>query len=76
MRRVQDWVALLRSRLYPRTGSFLSVALSLRLPWAGVTRHPVSVEPGLSSVFIYHSRSGLLAYAMNLSASHAKAAIY
>lgn len=25
------------------------MALSLRLPWPGVTRHRVSVEPGLSS---------------------------
>ena len=31
-------------------GGFLSVALSLRLPPPGVTRHRVSVEPGLSSL--------------------------
>ena len=35
-------------RLYPVSG-ILSVALSLRLPAAGVTRHPCFVEPGLSS---------------------------
>src|SRR3546814_18318074 len=31
------------------TGGLLSVALSLGSPPPGVTRHPVSVEPGLSS---------------------------
>ena len=30
-------------------GGLLSVALSLRFPSAGVTRHPCFVEPGLSS---------------------------
>ncbi len=30
-------------------GGLLSVALSLGLPPPGVTRHPISVEPGLSS---------------------------
>ena len=42
---------------YPRTqakpvraGGLLSVALSLGLPPPGVTRHRVSVEPGLSSL--------------------------
>ena len=34
-----------------KDGGLLSVALSLRLPWAGVTRHPHFVEPGLSSAF-------------------------
>jgi len=33
----------------PPTGGLLSVALSLGLPPPGVTRHPCSVEPGLSS---------------------------
>jgi len=32
-----------------RVGGVLSVALSLRSPWAEVIRHRVSVEPGLSS---------------------------
>lgn len=32
-----------------KRGGLLSVALSLRLPAAGVTRHPCFVEPGLSS---------------------------
>ncbi len=31
-------------------GGLLSVALSLKLPPPGVTRHRVSVEPGLSSI--------------------------
>jgi len=35
-------------------GGLLSVALSLRLPSAGVTRHPVPVEPGLSSPAFIH----------------------
>lgn len=37
--------------LYPlgAIGGILSVALSLRFPSAGVTRHPCFVEPGLSS---------------------------
>ncbi len=42
----------LPSRAVPRhgrLGGLLSVALSLGLPPPGVTRHPVSVEPGLSS---------------------------
>jgi len=33
----------------PKTGGLLSVALSLESPPPGVTRHRVSVEPGLSS---------------------------
>jgi hypothetical protein len=33
----------------PRAGGLLSVALSLGSPPPGVTRHRVSVEPGLSS---------------------------
>ena len=37
------------SPLPVETGGLLSVALSLRLPAAGVTRHPCFVEPGLSS---------------------------
>ena len=36
-------------------GGFLSVALSLGSPPPGVTRHRVSVEPGLSSL---HKKSG------------------
>ncbi len=32
-------------------GGIFSVALSLRSPPPGVTRHPDPVEPGLSSVF-------------------------
>src|SRR3982750_3334721 len=32
-----------------RVGGVISVALSLRSPWADVIRHRVSVEPGLSS---------------------------
>ena len=32
------------------TGGLLSVALSLRSPSPGVTRHRVSMEPGLSSI--------------------------
>jgi len=31
------------------TGCLFSVALSLRLLWAGVTRHPFPMVPGLSS---------------------------
>jgi hypothetical protein len=34
---------------FATTGGLLSVALSLGLPPPGVTRHRVSVEPGLSS---------------------------
>lgn len=33
-----------------RCGSLLSVALSLTSPSPGVTRHPASLEPGLSSM--------------------------
>jgi hypothetical protein len=33
----------------PAIGGLLSAALSLRFPSAGVTRHPVPTEPGLSS---------------------------
>ena len=36
-------------RSFRLLGGFISVALSLRLPWADVIRHRVSVEPGLSS---------------------------
>ncbi len=36
---------------YLLLGGIFSVALSLRLPWPGVTRHRVSVEPGLSSAY-------------------------
>ena len=35
----------------PNMGGLLSVALSLELPPPGITRHRVSVEPGLSSTF-------------------------
>ena len=35
--------------LLPQFGGMISVALSLRSPWADVIRHRVSVEPGLSS---------------------------
>src|ERR1700720_4306765 len=38
-----------RARLRRATGGLLSVALSLGSPPPGVTRHRVSVEPGLSS---------------------------
>ena len=42
-------------------GGLLSVALSLGSPPAGVTRHPVSVEPGLSSPgFLRQRPSGRL----------------
>ncbi|ANY20918.1 hypothetical protein A6F68_02420 [Tsuneonella dongtanensis] len=37
-------------------GGLLSVALSLRLPAAGVTRHPCFVEPGLSSSTLRRTR--------------------
>ncbi len=40
---------LARRRRLARTGGLLSVALSLGSPPPGVTRHRVSVEPGLSS---------------------------
>ena len=42
---------LILSKGEPRQaiGGMLSVALSLWLPTAGVTRHPCFVEPGLSS---------------------------
>jgi len=33
-----------------KKGGFLSAALSLGLPPPGVTRHRVTVEPGLSSI--------------------------
>src|SRR5476649_3066178 len=33
----------------PKAWRFVSVALSLRLPSPDVIRHPISVEPGLSS---------------------------
>ncbi len=39
----------LAGRRKPRVGGLLSVALSLRSPSPGVTRHRVPVEPGLSS---------------------------
>ncbi len=39
----------LAGRILARTGGLLSVALSLGSPPPGVTRHRVSVEPGLSS---------------------------
>ena len=32
-------------------GGLFSVALSLRLPWLGVTQHLLSIKPGLSSRF-------------------------
>src|SRR5262249_21172252 len=35
--------------LLAQVGGIISVALSLRSPWADVIRHRVSVEPGLSS---------------------------
>jgi len=38
-----------QSILLPDRGGLLSVALSLRSPSPGVTRHRVSMEPGLSS---------------------------
>ena len=38
-----------RSCTATKAGGIISVALSLRSPWADVIRHRVSVEPGLSS---------------------------
>ena len=37
------------TRLLTHPSGIFSVALSLTLPWAGITRHPVPSEPGLSS---------------------------
>jgi hypothetical protein len=39
-------------------GGFFSVALSLRSPWQGVTRHRSSLEPGLSSPKVIANPSG------------------
>ena len=33
----------------PKCGGLFSVALSLKSPWPGITRHRFSMEPGLSS---------------------------
>jgi len=40
------------------SGGLLSVALSLSLRWAGVTRHHFSMEPGLSSSTRHARASG------------------
>jgi len=42
----------------PSAGGLLSVALSLSLRWAGVTRHHFSMEPGLSSSTRHARASG------------------
>ena len=42
-----------------RTGGLLSVALSLGSPPPGVTRHRVSMEPGLSSLLLLKSKGRL-----------------
>ena len=42
---------------HPRTGGLLSVALSLGSPPAAVSRHRISMEPGLSSPFGAATRS-------------------
>ena len=44
------------SPLPDKSGGLLSVALSLWLPTAGVTRHPYFVEPGLSSSYLAAAR--------------------
>lgn len=42
--------------LHKSKSGIFSVALSLRLPWPGVTRRRVFVEPGLSSLLVKAQR--------------------
>ncbi len=49
------------SKRYERRGGLLSVALSLGLPPPGVTRHRVSMEPGLSSPAAFRPMTGAAA---------------
>lgn len=51
---------------YPVRGGIFSVALSLRSPSPGVTRHPVSGEPGLSSLPQREQRSSDLLTALTM----------
>ena len=51
---------LRRPQLEPGyAGGLLSAALSLGLPPPGVTRHRVSMEPGLSSLLLLRSKGRL-----------------